>query len=277
MQLPFKDVTQMAVKCGHVALVTHSGVCHADDACCSALLTLYFEQLGVQIHQIRTRNEDDLQTIKDMPAVVYDVFNGELDHHQDTPVLDGGRTLSSIGKLWRYGKEEFIETFNLNATTWKYIDQHLFFAVDETDNSSKTDPFSFVLNCVRGCKGAEDPDGEDWQRTLDQTKYLLKCVLESNAILSANMAKFDELPYITISGKRFKLNETGHYIPPVSKTYNAKFAGYIFKSADHYEISCNKIIPNNKLKDSDNPDILFIHPQKWFATAKTLDALKTLV
>ncbi|OGO78033.1 MAG: hypothetical protein A2Y23_09275 [Clostridiales bacterium GWB2_37_7] len=90
-----------------------------------------------EIELVRTRDEEMLKNLD----IVYDVGDGEFDHHQvDKEFREGGTPYAASGLIWRkFGKE----VVRINAPTlsedevynvFRYIDRNLIESIDASDN-----------------------------------------------------------------------------------------------------------------------------------------------
>ena len=247
-----KEFSEMS----EVTIVTHDGICHSDETLAVAVLLLYFEKKGIEVKIIRTRE------ITEVPedAIVIDVFGGELDHHQMTPVCDGGRELASIGKVWRWGCSEFIEAFELDQTTWREIDNNLFKPVDHTDNTGEMNPFNWVFNSVRN---------SGWETALNYAKEVMKHVLESMAKKAREIREYKSLPIREIGGFSFRYSDK--FLPAVGEE-NREIKGLIWHENGHVKIrTLNGFTLKPGLGKSDG--IIFTHKGGWIGEVETLGDL----
>lgn len=113
-------------------LGTHDGKFHADEVFATAILKELFE-----IEVIRTRDEKILKELD----IVYDVGDGEFDHHGINKVYrESGTPYASCGLIWkRFGSEVLkLKNPKLNKNEvdaiLKHIDRSLFEGIDALDN-----------------------------------------------------------------------------------------------------------------------------------------------
>ena len=111
---------------------THDGRFHADDVMATAILKEIFE-----IELLRTRDPEVLKELD----IVYDVGDGEFDHHQmDKEFREGGTPYAASGLIWRkFGKDVVhINEPNLSedevSNIFRYIDRNLIESIDASDN-----------------------------------------------------------------------------------------------------------------------------------------------
>ncbi len=102
---------------------THSGAFHADDVFATALLGILNPDFKV---------ERGSTVPEDFDGIVYDIGNGEFDHHREDKKRENGIPYASFGLLWKkYGKEildeEDAETFDR-----KFVQE-----IDQADNTGR--------------------------------------------------------------------------------------------------------------------------------------------
>lgn len=111
---------------------THDGRFHADEVMATAILKELFE-----IELTRTRDPEKLKELD----IVYDVGDGEFDHHQvDKEFRESGTPYAASGLVWRkFGKDvvrnnapDFSDDEINNV--FRYIDRNLIEALDASDN-----------------------------------------------------------------------------------------------------------------------------------------------
>ena len=248
-----KEFSEMS----EVTIVTHNGICHSDETLAVAVLMLYFNKKGIEeVKVIRTRE------ITEVPedSLIIDVFGGELDHHQMAPVYDGGRELASIGKVWRWGKTEFIEEFKLDETTWREVDVNLFKWVDITDNTGEMNPFNWVFNCVRN---------SGWEIALDYIKNIMENVLESMAKKAEEIREYNNLPVREIGGLSFRYSEK--FLPAVGEE-NKDVKGLIWHENGHIKI---RTLNGFTLKPGlgKGNGVIFTHKGGWIGEVESLEDL----
>jgi len=136
-------------------IVTHNGKIHSDEVSAIALLSSYFNNKGVEVSVLRTRNSDiflDNDYLVDVGGE-YNHSKHKYDHHQpdfNEFWRDSEIPLSSAGLIWRhYGKEivemyltnnseQYDEGLNYSETTIEelvnLIYQKLIIVIDANDN-----------------------------------------------------------------------------------------------------------------------------------------------
>lgn len=115
---------------------THSGRFHADEVMSTAILKEIFD-----IELTRTRDTEVLNGLD----LVYDVGNGEFDHHQiEKEYRDNGTPYAACGLIWRrFGKEVVaarepaLSEEEVN-TVFRQIDGMLIEGIDAVDNGLRT-------------------------------------------------------------------------------------------------------------------------------------------
>lgn len=131
-----------------VTLVTHKGPFHADETAATAILKRLFEEENYKVNIIRTF--DITEYINKPNHIIYDIGNGEYDHHQidDKHCLrednDGvTRKYSSVGLIWREIGHYFVSE--------KYTDEvydNFIKYIDDTDNGFGPNPLSYVISAM---------------------------------------------------------------------------------------------------------------------------------
>lgn len=112
---------------------THAGVFHADDVFATALLKLIDPNFRiVRGYEPPTHPE----------ALIYDIGEGEFDHHQaNCEVRPSGVRYASFGLLWR----ELYPQLGLTDRQGKHLDNIFVSIIDNTDNTTKKDTVSSLI------------------------------------------------------------------------------------------------------------------------------------
>jgi len=181
-----------------VLLVTHDGVCHADDVLTTALLQLYFKEKSILTKVIRTR--DPNFKIPEN-AIVYDVFLGRFDHHQGD-IHESGRALSSIGRIWRWGKKEFRNVFKIDEESWKNIDENLIRPIDISDTTGELNPLSYAMIGVRGGERTEEAA---WKSSLEFMTTTIKYILNEERVQTGFRTSLKNAPTMEFNNRVIKL------------------------------------------------------------------------
>ena len=111
---------------------THDGRFHADEVMATAILKEIFD-----IELVRTRDPEVLKELD----IVYDVGDGEFDHHQvNKEFRERGTPYAASGLIWRnFGKDvvrandESLSEDDINGVV-RYIDRNLIESIDASDN-----------------------------------------------------------------------------------------------------------------------------------------------
>ena len=111
---------------------THDGRFHADEVMATAILKEIFE-----IELVRTRDPEVLKELD----IIYDVGDGEFDHHQvNKEFRERGTPYAASGLIWRnFGKDvvrandESLSEDDINGVV-RYIDRNLIESIDASDN-----------------------------------------------------------------------------------------------------------------------------------------------
>lgn len=111
---------------------THNGRFHADEVMATAILQELYD-----LEVVRTRNPEVLKELE----IVYDVGDGEFDHHQvDKEFRESGTPYAACGLIWRsFGKaaihksEPTLKEHEIN-NVFRNIDRNLMESIDASDN-----------------------------------------------------------------------------------------------------------------------------------------------
>lgn len=128
-----------ALKVGY----THNGPFHADETFATALLKLLY---GEDFKVVRTRNPQILnEALTDENSIVYDVGNGDFDHHAEGSVKfrENGIPYSSFGLIWNeIGKMLIDKLYGLSEEDtekmFKAFDSSIVQGIDAKDNGMNT-------------------------------------------------------------------------------------------------------------------------------------------
>lgn len=259
---------------GEINAVTHNGVCHADDLFVTALLSLAATEYGVSLNLVRTRNEDEIPS----NAIIFDVFGGELDHHnQDGPV--DGRKLAAFGLAWRAFKNEIKELFSIDEESWVNIDQSLVKFVDHTDNTGEVNPLSYVINSYVSAYDSNNMD-KAFEALLIMCEQMLKNVLEKERKMSEDRKILNSLPTIEVNGKIFALKEELGYLS--TGVSHPTLNGIIIHMGDNLQDGdwmikcfCGTYLSKKGLRNEG--DVIFTHQTGFMGKAKTLDAILSVI
>ena len=110
-------------------LITHDGRFHADEVMATAILSRIFKDAVVcRVSELPEKKPED--------AIVYDIGDGEFDHHQShsKKMRFNGVAYSSCGLIWKaYGKEIVKNTSNPKLA-FENIDKRLIMGIDASDS-----------------------------------------------------------------------------------------------------------------------------------------------
>ncbi len=102
---------------------THSGTFHADDVFSTALLEILNPDFKVERGSKVPENYD---------GIVYDIGNGEFDHHRDDKKRDNGVPYASFGLLWKKFGSEILDPEDVETFDRKFVQE-----IDQADNTGK--------------------------------------------------------------------------------------------------------------------------------------------
>lgn len=263
----FDGIIKAARKEGELIAVTHAGLFHTDDLACSVILSLFSDNLGIRFKIKRTYEVSQIPLGDNV--IVYDIGGGILDHNSKDLLVDD-RKLSSLGKLWRFGKQEFIEKFELSERMWGKIDRDFIAPIDRTDTSSKMNPLTFCINSMRNILD----DSTSWDTCFSQLKILIKSVLESARIMTSESEELCNAPILTINGKKFRLTDNW------CSGFDYKVEGHIWKAEDGtYKVRMFKgsVLRKQNIKNGEDPRIIYISPSGRNGQVRTLKDLEDIV
>jgi uncharacterized UPF0160 family protein len=158
---------------------THDGRFHADEVMATAILKEIFE-----LELVRTRDDKALKELD----IVYDVGDGEFDHHQvDKEFRESGTPYAASGLIWRkYGRD----VVRINApdfsddeiyNVFRYIDRNLIEAIDASDNGIRAAmsiiPTPNISSIISNFNPPWDADTENEDEYFHQAVKLADIVL----------------------------------------------------------------------------------------------------
>lgn len=192
-----------------IICVTHGGIMHADDLCSAALISALTPK-KVEVNIIRIGRDIKVEDIPSN-ALVFDVLNGEFDHHDDDQTKTDGRKLASFGKLFRAFKEDILEIYNLDEEAWKNIDQNFVKYIDHTDNTGEMNPYNYMTNCIS--RVAIDPAGDETFKAIMSTIIIqLTAMFHFEAQGAKDRRILASLPKVVIKNKVFLYKSEPGYI-----------------------------------------------------------------
>lgn len=257
-----------------ITAVTHNGVCHADDIFVAALLSLVATEYEVSLNLVRTRDE------KEIPenAIIFDVFNGELDHHNNDGPVDG-RKLAAFGLAWRAFKNEIKGIFSIDEESWVNIDQSLVKFVDHTDNTGEANPLSYVINSYVSAYDNNNMD-KAFEALLTMCEQMLKNVLEKERKMTDDRRILNSLPVMEVNGKKFAIKrEIGYLSTGVS---HPTLNGVIIHMGDNIpdgdwmvKCFCGTLLTKKGIRNEG--DVIFTHQTGFMGKGKTLEAVLSVI
>ncbi len=144
------DTTKELKKVG-----THSGKFHADEVMATAILKQVFE-----IELTRTRDPEILEK----QDLIYDIGNGEFDHHQlEKEYRDNGTPYAACGLIWRkFGRTAILSNHpevleNEVEIIFRYVDAVLIEGIDAADNGIRTTENIIPTMCISSIIGGYNP------------------------------------------------------------------------------------------------------------------------
>lgn len=182
-------------------IITHSGVFHADEIACVALVEL---AKGAEVKVLRTRDQEIETTAADL---VVDVFGGEFDHHTEEKFDSNGHKLSSIGLLWNGYKNQFMKSFGIDEVSTNPLES-VIYKLDNMDNGEKSEnvlAFNMVIGAFNSSNIGQN-DGNFRQSVDFMKKYLQQVIASCKLETQRNTTWKNKV----VTGKVVKL---GAFIP----------------------------------------------------------------
>lgn len=156
---------------------THGTIFHSDDVFASALLITLNPE--IKISRILKVTDEMLNE----SSIVYDIGEGEFDHHQadrkTRPIEDGyyfdkeGRIAlipyCSFGLLWK----EFGSELCPNPKAWKKVDRDLVIKIDKADNGVESNLLSSVIGAFNPSWNSNESTDEKFWQAVDMAKSIL--------------------------------------------------------------------------------------------------------
>lgn len=144
---------------------THAGVFHADDILAAALLKIINPD-------IKIKRITDPEKYPD--AFMFDIGNGEYDHHDGTKKRDDGMPYAAFGLLFRDLYPLFMQKENYLVFDNAFIKE-----IDYCDNTANNNPLSAAISLFNGNWDNEKNDqNEEFAKTVDLLYPYLKRTIE---------------------------------------------------------------------------------------------------
>ncbi len=155
-----------------ILAVTHSGIFHADEVMASVILKQVYDEVEIK----RSRNPRDF----DEADIVYDVGDGEFDHHSDQKEYrDNDVPYAACGLIWRaYGSEVIKKRAPGLSTSqveevFASIDGSMMESIDATDNGFFIEKPEIHMPTVDQLVKGFNPN---WNSNLDAHEQFMKAV-----------------------------------------------------------------------------------------------------
>lgn len=256
-----------------IICVTHGGIMHADDLCSAALIsTLTPKEVEIEIIRIsRDTKAEDIPS----NSLVFDVLNGEFDHHDQSTEQIDGRKLASFGKLFRAFKEDIKEKYDLDDEAWFNIDQNFVKYIDHTDNTGEMNPYSYMTNCIN--RVANDPVSDDTFKAIMGTIIIqLTAMFQFEAKGAQDRKILASLPKVMIKDKVFLYKSEPGYIQ-VPQNLEGVSGVIICMGDDPIQgIFMIKMVNGETLTKKglrNEGDIVFTHPNGFMGKMNTFNAV----
>jgi len=199
----FKDIIDAAKRKNELILATNSGLFSLTRLVCTIILDMYAEKIGIKTRLIRTTYKNKIP--KEDNVIIYS-FKGIKTLSETAELCDEvpyHRGLSSLGKLWRFGKTEFIEAFGLDESSWSKIDNLFIFGMDKSETSAAMDPLTYGVLSLRDIS----PNLESWDICYKSVKPFVKGVLDKCRYQIEDNKKIKNFRIIEVNGKKFRYND----------------------------------------------------------------------
>lgn len=270
--------------------ITHGSVFHSDDVFATALLMMLIP--GVVVKRINDKAAA-AELDKNEDTIVYDIGEGEYDHHQKDntrrPIEDGywfdkeGRMqlipYCSFGLLWR----DFGHNLCQSDKAWKKVDQTLVLPIDKADNGVDRNTLSGAISQFNPVWNADNSDEGRFEAFMTAVRLampILKAYIDS---ANADVAAEDMvLESNVVDGKILVLDK---YVPwqdvvieqmpeVLYVVFPSARGGYNVQTVPDAPGSFNgrKLFPTKWLG---NPDaslgMTFCHPGNFLLATETLE------
>jgi uncharacterized UPF0160 family protein len=282
-------------------IVTHDGVFHADEVFATALIKLVAKKNNNEnkIQIIRTRNPKILQEHLTLEtSIVIDVGNSEYDHHQELKynTINGEEVpMSSFGLVYKKFLELGLIIFDKDL-------QSLVTEIDKADNGVAPSTVSTLIRTFTpNWNNTNDTAMDDaFKKAVKFAKKILKNMLEktNSSLLAEKIIKNEiqnlkkqELLYgtrknylvlqtfIPFQETIIKYNETAleedKIVFVINKNKNKYNLHTIKKALGSFENHVD-LISFDVAKEL-NIDVDFIHNNKFFAVANSVEALEEII
>lgn len=276
---------------------THSGKFHADEVMATAILMEIFD-----IEVVRTRDEKKLAELD----LVYDVGNGEFDHHQvDKKYRESGTPYAACGLIWNKFGRDVIRAWDASLSpqevdsVFYHVDKVLIEGIDAVDNGLKTgEPIintMSISNIISGFNPPWDSDknhDEAFHHAVNFASSVLNNILEQRmSVLRAKEQVVEAFnkrqnPHLLVMDN---FCPWGYVLKQVDTKKEVLFV--IYPGREGYSIStvrkesgsmeARKDLPKEWAGKRDEelsntigvPDAIFCHPARFIAAAKSFESI----
>ena len=263
-------------------LITHSGKYHADDTFASAVLELVFKQS--EVLRVHTVTEEMVQKSEHNQAIIYDIGDGQYDHHQNANTKwhddDQTKAFASFGLIWDQFGEIYIQKLinnDLDSDTLHAIKDKvmttLVTTIDASDNGFNFDNFgiSGIINDIYALHPNE------FHIAITMAKQILDArvqkaynTIESQKTVRNSMqAISNEIIFLPINGSWKFL---------VKENFDLKFVIYQNNRDGRWNLQSAPICPETMTvrqlipqELSANPHVKFVHKAGFLAVIDTKD------
>ncbi len=139
---------------------THGGRFHADDVFSAALLKIVNPNIVI---------ERGFTVPKDYDGIVFDIGDGEFDHHQkNSPMRENGAPYASFGLLWRELGEDLV-----GEEQAARVDRHFVQPLDIDDNTGSGSQVAQLIGAYNPTWDSEKDPKECFEHAVEIAKDLL--------------------------------------------------------------------------------------------------------
>lgn len=193
----------------YIVLITHNGIFHADDVFSTAFMKYWIERKGYELHEIM-RVSDVKEEVTELPGyvtpIIYDIGDGEFDHHTTQEYRENGVPYAAFGLLWRrYAPEIFGYNFV------RRFDKEFVQPIDAQDNGMLSNPLSMTIKAMNPCWN-EEPN---FDQSFDEAVTFADICLRAHFKRRMANQQAEEEMHKYIRKIKNGVVILDHYIPPV--------------------------------------------------------------
>lgn len=243
---------------------THNGTFHADDVFATAFIKMLNPNIIIIRGSIVPEN---------FSGIVYDIGDGEFDHHGISEYRNNKIPYAAFGKLWRCFAPLIYDKYIVDSIDRKFIS-----LLDLSDNTGSKDSLCIAIGALNPCDDSSG-DKEFEEAVRIATIFLNKLIEQENSILLEE--KEVKKAYEKSKNKEIiVLNKHLHFTEslPVTKAiyvvFPSKRGGYSAQGVpiNNDTVELKKPFPKKWLTSL--PDYLtFCHKSRFLISADSLDKI----